>query len=699
MRRTTLACAAVLVAAGAAPASAKLTATRLHLLTAPVAAPTAVKRTCSAQMLQPGTPGAVVRTLTVPMGGLLDARLDGSPTGGDWDLAVFNALTGRLVNGSAAFGGNEVVQAAVTAGDLLTVQACKRDANAAPVTLTVKDAVLSGVAPKPVRQTLVTLRYRNHAQLDRLNAQGIDFAENGRNGKIDAVLQGARDVAKVRAAGLKYSVKIPDLVAYDQKNVRTTFDPVSSLLPSALPSGQRVYRHLVDYENDLKKLVDSHPGLVRPVILPGKSVEGRTLEGIEMATNVNATDDGRPTHIEVGLHHVREWPSGEVTIEYGFTLANGFDKKDPRIMNLLDGERTFVIPVINPDGLEATQRAGDSIPVYDDNGYTSLPLALVGQGPYRRKNCDGTSDQQNALPLCELRDGIDINRNYGAFWGGPGSGASTTDQTYRGTKPFSEPEAEAFHEFSSAHQVMVINSNHTYAGDFLFQPGFGRNAEPGLPYAATSKPVGQQVPNQVAMKKLSDAMGDAAAYKSFVSYDLYDVTGATEDWNYFAQSAFGYTTESAWQDFHPDYQDGVIDQYLGTLDGPMDQAGTGAPRTSKGLQESFLLAGEAALDPANHSIIEGTAPAGATLKLTKDFTTATSYDASHKFIEIPEHLETTLTVPADGHYVWHVDPSSRPVALIAHQHESWTLSCGNETRQVQVEIGQRVTEDLTCPGG
>src|SRR5689334_11921000 len=88
---------------GAAPSSAKLAATDLHLLTTTIAAPTSVKRTCSARMLKPGTPGAVVRTLTVPMGGLLDARLDGSPNGGDWDLAVFNALTGRLVNGSAAF--------------------------------------------------------------------------------------------------------------------------------------------------------------------------------------------------------------------------------------------------------------------------------------------------------------------------------------------------------------------------------------------------------------------------------------------------------------------------------------------------------------------------------------------------------------------------------------------------------------------
>lgn len=695
LSRRALAGSLVLAAAAAAPASAKLTAQTLPVLDAPLTAAAAVARTCSAHPLLPGAAGAVTRTITAPMGGMLDARLHGATTGPDWDLAVFDTLNGRLLNGSAAFGSNEVVQAAVTPGQLLTIQACRRSGAAAPVRLTTDLIAVSGAAPAPATLKLVTIPFQRPAQVQRLADAGLDLNERSIGRTIDAVLHSPADAAKVRAAGLSYSVKIGDLVAYDRAHVRTSFDPVSELLPSNLPSGRRTYRHLVDYENDLKALVEGHPGLIRPVILPGKSVEGRTLEGIELATDVNRTDDGRPTHVEIGLHHVREWPSGEVTIEYGFTLAKGAGK-DPRIDALLRDERTFVIPVINPDGLEATQMAGDSIPVYDDNGYTSLPLAAIGAGPYRRKNCEPTQAGTEMLP-CVFKDGIDINRNYGAFWGGPGSGADPgpTGQTYRGPKAFSEPETEAFHQWSSHHQVMVINSNHTYAGDFLFQPGFGRNAEPGIPYAATSKKIGTQVPHQTEMKALSDAMGAAAGYKSFVSYDLYDVTGATEDWNYFAQSAFGYTAEVSWEDFHPDYQDGVIDQYLGTVDGYMGQAAGRTP--SKGLQESYLLAGEAAANPAFHSIIEGTAPAGATLKLTKDFTTATSYGADGKtFQEIPEHLETTLTVPADGRFVWHVGPSSRPVALIAGKTEAWTLSCGGQSTQVVVAMGGRATQDLTC---
>ncbi|MFL5846805.1 MAG: M14 family zinc carboxypeptidase [Solirubrobacteraceae bacterium] len=685
-RRRALPAALALLAVTAAPAAAKLSAESVPVLSTSLRAPAAVARTCSAKPLSATAPGAVVRTLAAPLGGLLEARLSGSPTGADWDLAVFDALNGRLLNGSAAFGGNEVVQAAVTPGQLVTVQACRRSGSAAPVALKVVTNVVSGVAPRAFPLQLVSIPFSKRAQVDRLAAAGLDLNETAHGHRIDAVLHRPADAAKIARAGMTFRVKVPDLVAYDRRFVRTSLDPISDLTPSNLPSGRSSYRHLVDYQNDLKALVEGNPGLIRPVIL-GTSVEGRTIEGIELAEDVARTDDGRPTHVEMGLHHVREWPSGETTIEYGFTLAKGYGK-DPRITRILQDSRTFVMPVINPDGLEASMMAGDSIPVYDDNGFTSLPLAAIGAGPYRRKNCQPTQAGTEALP-CAFKDGIDLNRNYGAFWGGPGSGEAPgpDDQTYRGPTPFSEPETQAVHRWSSAHQVMVINSNHTYAGDFLFQPGFNAVDEPGLKK-------GMKVPYTDAMKGLSDRMATAAGYKSFVSYNLYDVTGATEDWNYFAQGAFGYTAEIAWEDFHPNYQDGVVDQYLGTVDGVLAQA---AGRTaSKGLQESYLLAGEAAVDTANHAVIEGNAPAGATLTLTKDFTTATSYDADGKFQQLPEHLQSSLTVPASGHYVWHVNPSTRPVPLIAGETEAWTLSCGGEQHAVVVAIGGRATQDLDC---
>ena len=163
LRLRPLLAALILTAVAAPAASAKLSATSLELLRAPLSSATAVKRTCSARPLPAGTPGVVAKTVAVPSGGLLDARLDGSPHGADWDLAVFDAVTGRLLNGSAAFGGNEVVMAAVTAGDVLTVQACRRSGGAGPIGLSVRDTVVSGNAPSARTLSLVSHPLRRHA--------------------------------------------------------------------------------------------------------------------------------------------------------------------------------------------------------------------------------------------------------------------------------------------------------------------------------------------------------------------------------------------------------------------------------------------------------------------------------------------------------------------------------------------------------
>src|SRR3954451_3320036 len=150
LRRRVLACSLALAAVPGTAFAGSLHADSVPLAHATLTAPQAVQRTCSDRQLAPGTPGVIARRLTIPTGGMLDARLHGSPRAADWDLAVFNTLTGRLLNGSAAFGGQEVVQIPVTAGDLVTIQACRVGGGATPTRLTVRDIVLWGTAPKPV---------------------------------------------------------------------------------------------------------------------------------------------------------------------------------------------------------------------------------------------------------------------------------------------------------------------------------------------------------------------------------------------------------------------------------------------------------------------------------------------------------------------------------------------------------------------
>jgi hypothetical protein len=656
---------------------------------------------------------ATLRTLAVPAAGYLNARLLGDPHGADWDLAVFDALSGARVGASAAFGGNEVVTAIVSAGQQLLVQACHVSGAGPAPALRITEGVVSGTLPARETERLVEIPFAGRTDLDRLQRLGIDLAESARRPTVTAVLHSTADATRLRAAGFTFTTTIADLAAKDRRlfadermRERTGARATGS---RALPSSRTTYRDVAAYQADLKQLVMEHPDEVRPVIL-GTSLEGRTIEGVEMATNVAGTDDGRPTHVEVGLHHVREWPSGEVTMEYAIDLAKGYAAGDPTFTKLMQGERTFIFPLINPDGLESTFTTGGYNPVTDDGSEAgsiqSLALTAAGAGSYRRKNCrDTTGAGLEGIQPCSLANGVDLNRNYGAFWGGPGNSDAATDQTYRGPVPYSEPEALAFHDWSRKHQVMVVNSNHTTAGDVLYQPGFHAVDEPGLKKTDT-------VPYSAQMTEVAEAMATPAGYKAFVSYGLYDVTGATEDTNYFEQGSFGYTTEVGFYDFHPNYQDGVIDQYTGSRDGPIGADNLADhPVVAGGVRGLMIAAGEAALNPDYHSTLTGTAPAGRTLRLTKDLKTTTSFVITTDPVSGAEttgpaqlldtRLESSITVPASGRYTWAVNPSTRPLALLAGQTEAWTLTCEQdgvvqETHQVTVAIGESVTQDMAC---
>src|SRR5205085_12559527 len=69
---------------------------------------------------------------------------------------------------------------------------------------------------------------------------------------------------------------------------------------------------------------------------------------------------------------------------------------------------------------------------------------------------------------------------------------------------------------------------------------------------------------------------------------------------------------------------------------------------------------------------------------------------------LDDHVDTTLTVPTEGRFVWNVGPSTRPFERRAGRTEAWTLTCETpdgqvlERRDVVVWRGQTATVDLAC---
>ena len=491
---------------------------------------------------------------------------------------------------------------------------------------------------QPVPVQLVRVNVPTQADRDRLTDLGLDLTEHGGPTYVEAVLHTAAEAERLRAAGLTWTVTIPDLGVREKQNNELNAAYAQATAVSPLPSGRDTYRTLADYESGLRSLAAENPGLVRLLTLGRRTLEGREILGVEISDNVTATGDGKPTFLMMGLHHAREWPSGEHSLEFGIDLVKSYRAGNARITDLLKRARVLVVPVVNPDGFEQSRKWGDLVDIREvDNGGTVTILGNPGNA-YKRKNCRVADGQSTTPPGgCEISSpggfglGVDLNRNYGGLWGGPGASTVFADPTYRGAGPFSEPETQAVRELISSRHVTTLVTNHTFSNLVLRPPGI--------------RSAGETI-DETALKDLGARMAAQNGYRNIHGWQLYDTTGTTEDWSYNATGGFGYTFEIGPNEFHPPFSQ-VVDEYVG--------AGTYA---GKGNREAFLIALENAADARTHSVLTGKAPAGAVLRLTKSFQTTTSSGAP-----IDDRLESTLVVPAGDKFTWHVNPSTRPEVM------------------------------------
>ena len=603
-----------------------------------------VPRACAAAPLPDGTAGADRRDVTSTVDGLVQARL--RPQGGqegDWDLAVFDKATGKVVAASAAFRSHELAESFVTRGQQLIVQGCRYDGPARSVTLGVDFLALnpngtpSGTAQTatvPQRAELVRVETPTRQDKDRLVALGLDVTEKADATSIDVVLAGDADRATLASTGLPYSVEDKDLSATARANAAADRAYSAATAASVLPSGRTSYRHLYDYEYELKELARTNPGLVRTFTMPYSTVEGRDVVGIEIATDVHNLADGKAVDFTMGVHHAREWPAGEHAMEWAYELVNGY-RHDPQIRDLVGRTRNLVVPIVNPDGFSISREAE--------------PMGNFSRFDYemKRKNCQpGDSPPQFATGVCMANPagrqrGTDPNRNYAGFWGGGGASTNWGSDIYRGAGPFSEPETQNIRSVVSARQVTNLITLHTFSNLVLREPGLADRPRPL---------------DEPAYRALGDKMATRNGYISEAGWQLYDTTGTTEDWTYWTTGGWGFTFEIGPNEFHPAYATGVVAEYAGLA--PAAGAGKGGNR------QAFLDMLANAADPAQHSTLVGSAPRGYQLQLRKTFQTPTSPVIQPDGtvgppIFVTDTLTSDLLAPG-GRFSWAVNPSTRP---------------------------------------
>jgi hypothetical protein len=471
------------------------------------------------------------------------------------------------------------------------------------------------------------------------------------------------------------------------------------------------------YADEVQALVAAHAdtGRVRLLTMPTRSLLGQTIYGLEIATDVEA-DDGRPVVMHDGMHHCREWPSGEMPMMWAHELLERYGNPDaPEITEIVDGCRTIILPLVNPDGFDRTREALTG--TTRSNQTDGLVLAITGQGDMWRKNLRGATTAVD--PVADVTGpaiggspvgasqpdayGIDLNRNYPFLWGDE-SGASSVpvDQTYRGLEPFSEPESHNVRDLVRTHLPITHITHHTFGRQMLMP--WGRN-----PDVIQSPDI--DLLRSVA-EDMRDGYTDAAGrtfegngYEAIQAFGLYPTSGTSRDYGHAIARSLIYTFEHS-TEFHGPYEAVIPELYV----------------QNRG---AFVRHAQAAMDPHVHCRIHGTGPAGGTVTLSKDVETPTNLQlvgvplltvgglpavadptaGTVRPDRVAERIEKVVRIGPDGTFDVRVPPSTRPflvnedlLDLGVGATEAFTVTiadvAGAVVRTTEVEIDRGQTVEL-----
>lgn len=221
----------------------------------------------------------------------------------------------------------------------------------------------------------------------------------------------------------------------------------------------------------------------------------------------------KPRFAMIAQLHARELATGELAWRWIDHVTKGYGT-DPEVTSILDTTELWVVPIVNPDGVDIVVSGG------------SRPLL-------QRKNANNTGASCSTPSY-----GVDLNRNSTFKWGG--AGTSRCGETYQGTAAGSEPETRALETWfkqlfpdqrgpgdndpAPVTTKGVMITVHSY-GNLIMPPwGWTWNANPN---AAGLRALGQKM----------------AAFNGYTVVAEGDTTGTTDDFTYGNLGIASYTFE------------------------------------------------------------------------------------------------------------------------------------------------------------
>ncbi|PKK84350.1 MAG: hypothetical protein CVT49_04260 [candidate division Zixibacteria bacterium HGW-Zixibacteria-1] len=278
--------------------------------------------------------------------------------------------------------------------------------------------------------------------------------------------------------------------------IEVIYDDITAFLQSRLPKGKDMggYKTLDEINSYLDGIILAHPAIVSQKVSIGQTIEGRDMWAVKISDNPEIDED-EPEILFTAAIHCREVITPEVLFYFMDFLTNNY-KTDPEAAFLVDNREMWFIPLVNPDGY-----------------YYNEVIEPDGGGMWRknrRNNGNGTY-------------GVDLNRNFGYEWGYDNEGSSpySSDPTYRGSAPFSEPETQNMRDFISSRDFTMTIYYHAH-GNLILQPWSYDEF---------------YTPDQDIFAALGDSAATFNGYAPGTSWELlYPVNGGSDDWGYGEQT-------------------------------------------------------------------------------------------------------------------------------------------------------------------
>ncbi len=237
---------------------------------------------------------------------------------------------------------------------------------------------------------VISISFTHRSQLQELINHGLDIVDV-KDSKATAYITDS-ELAWICESGFKYEVLFENLEEMNNK-----------MYP---PELMRQFHNYATMTSELQDIADTYPDIVQLYDL-GDSVQGRTIWGLKVTDNPTVEENESEVRI-CGCHHGNEFMSVELPLNLAWYLVENYES-DPDIEDLVDNRETWIIPMVNPDGREASTR-------------------------------------RNA-------NNVDLNRDYGYMWDGEGSSPSS----------FSQPETQVIRQNALENNFVLSLSYHTTA--------------------------------------------------------------------------------------------------------------------------------------------------------------------------------------------------------------------------------------------